>query len=90
MKVHDFIMYHDDMVTYVESKHVLSISDIQSIELALRPIRKKAGATILNATTNVLNSSIGNGNEQMRFQINITTSEGVEELILHEKNFCSR
>lgn len=87
MKVHDYIEFHDDKLLFIGSQHVVPITDVKRVELAVRPVLKKAGATILNATANFMTSSLGNGNEHIRFQINITTSDGTEELLLNDKTY---
>ena len=62
----------------MQSGRDYSINVMKRTEVLIRPVLKKAGATVANAVANSMTNSIANGNEQVLIRGNLDYYEMVE------------
>lgn len=72
----------DHTIVFPQSSHTYSCADFKSSEVSIHPVRKKAAATILNATANAMSGSMGNGNELVEIIVAVHFINGEKEEIM--------
>lgn len=77
---------NEDRIIFKQSGNEYLINDYQSKEIKIRPVRKNAVNTILNATANAFTRSLGNGREFVNVVLEIKfTDNRKEEIKMTEK-----
>ena len=71
MKSSDFFSVESDRIYFTQSGSDFSIKDMKSTEVLIRPVLKKAGATVANAVANAMTNSLANGYEQVHIIVRI-------------------
>ena len=78
MKSSDFFRVQSNRIYFMQSGRDYSINVMKRTEMLIRPVLKKAGATVANAVANAMTNSIANGNEQVLIRGNLDYYEMVE------------
>ncbi len=78
MKSSDFFRVQSNRIYFMQSGRDYSINVMKRTEVLIRPVLKKAGATVANAVANSMTNSIANGNEQVLIRGNLDYYEMVE------------
>lgn len=74
----------DHHLTHLDTKTIVPIDKDAVFSLSIRPIRKGAKDTILNAFANALSNSMANGDEKINITITITSPTHSETLIVNQ------
>lgn len=69
----------------MQSGRDYSINVMKLTEVLIRPVLKKAGATVANAVANSMTNSIANGNEQVHIIVRIHLLRGYEDILMNEQ-----
>lgn len=85
MKFSDFMQIENDTVVFVKSGRRVALQDICSSEVRIHPVLKKAGATVANALTNAVTSSIANANEQVDIILRVQLKDGYEDIQMNNQ-----
>lgn len=85
MKSSDFFRVQSDRIYFMQSGRDYSINVMKRTEVLIRPVLKKAGATVANAVANAMTNSIANGNEQIHIIVRIHLLRGYEDILMNEQ-----
>ena len=85
MKSSDFFRVQSNRIYFMQSGRDYSINVMKRTEVLIRPVLKKAGATVANAVANSMTNSIANGNEQVHIIVRIHLLRGYEDILMNEQ-----
>ena len=83
MKSSDFFRVQSNRIYFMQSGRDYSINVMKRTEMLIRPVLKKAGATVANAVA--MTNSIANGNEQVHIIVRIHLLRGYEDILMNEQ-----
>lgn len=89
MKSSDFFRVQSNRIYFMQSGRDYSINVMKRTEVLIRPVLKKAGATVANAVANSMTNSIANGNEQVHIIVRIHLLRGYEDILMNEQVLIS-
>ena len=81
MKSSDFFRVQSNRIYFMQSGRDYSINVMKRTEMLIRPVLKKAGATVANAVANAMT----NGNEQVHIIVRIHLLRGYEDILMNEQ-----
>lgn len=80
-----FYQVENGAIRFSQTGNEYALNSILNIGVSTKVIKKDASATILNATTNALSSSVANGNEKTNIYVQVEFPDNKEDILVNDE-----